>query len=643
MSQSINPLKSAKVVDPRVNFNVPEYFIHQGASQMTYKTINAISYSGSSVQFTCPPPNVNIAVDRKVFITMTLELEFDTTDPALLGIGSTSGPRSYPLSKICNNVSIAINNNTVTTNISDYADALLHYNNDQSVRQFELSRTPTMLDTMQDYRQFLSQPFFRSQAGPAGRELLGLGSARNPLASYGENSTENARGGFTGVVVPSASTGQNVKVLFTFTEPLFISPLLFGDRDSMGLYGIQTFDITLNMGNLKRCWSRAAATDLADPASSGANLLNVIIKDNPKARFCYLTPQINQVLSSDSTYSYPYYSIDRYSTSAGSAPGDLDIPAVGSTMSNNIQFSSIPRRIYVFLRRTNGDLDSESVAVPPNVLTTYPVISKTDTYARINAVSVNFNNRSGLLSGALSEDLYHMSVRNGLKSSWDQWNKYQGSVLCIDLARDLSLGPIEAPGVLGSYQFSIRVDWEWVAPKVYDPVTFNFIPGPVVPLDLYVVSVQEGTFVVKNQTTISQIGVVSASDVLNDPNVPVADYYLATMGTNYYGGAFMDTVRKYGKKALQGLNAALPTLSAIAPLLPGSTVSVPALKIAEKYLPKLIGAGVEEGEARKICGGGYSEEQIKTYIRHLKGRGDVGGMVVGGRMAPKNRMARYRS
>lgn len=653
MSQAIVPIKSVKAIDPRVDFAVPDYLIHQGASDMSFRVVNAQSVSNASVNFTCPPPNVNVAVDRKVYIEMLLRLTFtgDSGDDArpLIELGTNDGPRSYPLSKICNSISVILNNQTVTTTISDYADALLHYNNELNVRQFELSSTPSMLDTMQDYRQYVGCPEIRELVNPSEPEFLpppaapntpnpayrvtkqslGLGSARNPMASYGENSTENSRGGFSGVKVIEMTRTRSV-IDLTIIEPLFLSPLLFGDRDSMGLYGIQAFDITLNMGTLSRCWSHV-------PPPVGTTLTGLDVQlsgqTSCKAHFCYLTPQINQILSPDSTYSYPYYQVERFQT-------DISAQNPGSSFSatsNSLQLATIPRRVYVFARRKNA-----------NQITGTNPYQTSDTYARLDSIQVTFNNRSGLLSTAQSYDLYHMCVRNGLQSSWDQWNKYQGSILCIDAARDMSLGPLDAPGVQGQYNFYFTANFTDLRPNIYSAVGLPNAPPLPDPMEytLFVVTVSEGAFTVKQQTTIQQIGIVSPADVLNDPSIPRADYYNAMRGANFYGGAFMDTVKKYGKKALVGLNSVLPALSAAAPFLPGSAITGPVIKGLEHLLPKLIGAGLSESEARKICGGSYSSTQIKEYIRHLKGRGVTGGSMiggadVGGRMASKNRLARH--
>ena len=616
MSLAVDPLHSVKAIDPRVNFDRQKYLIQQGASQVTFKNIISTSFSNNSIQFTCPPPNVNVAVDRKVFIKFPVRLTFQgalangippSPTNRLIQIGSVDGPRSYPMSKVCSTIQVVLNNFTATTNIGDYSDALLHYNNELETRCFELSGTTTMLDSMQAYSDFTT-----------------LGSARNVLASYGENSAENARGGFTGATFVSNSGDElNCTEIWDVTvyEPLFISPLLFGQRESMGLYGIQTFDITLNLGNLSYVWSHADV-----PGGNTVNSCTGDIVNAPAALFSYLTPQVNQLLSPNCVYTYPYYSVDRYPTAQ-------DVLAAGATnnvQSNNVQFSSIPRRVYIFLRRPTMGLAPDGPAS----------FRTTDTYARINKISVNFNNKSGLLSGASSFDLYHMSVRNGLQCSWDQWNRYQGSVLCLDFARDMSLGPLEVPGILGSYQFQVTVD-------------YTNLSSDNIKHTLMIVSVSEGVFTVDKQTSMGQIGIVAPEEVLNDQSIKMADYYMSMKGANFYGGAFMDSVKKYGKKALSGLNSILPALSAAAPYLPGSAVTTPALKLAEKYIPKLIGAGATESEARKIVGSGYGEGDLKHLIRQMKmrrggsacgggliGGSALGGSALGGKMASKQRMQR---
>ena len=607
MSRAIDPITSVKAIDPRVNFTQPSYLIQQGASQSTAKRIIALSYNEASITFSCPPPNQRIAVDRKVFIGLPVRLTFTGTSvgPTLLQPGSNDAPRSYGMSKICSTIQVVLNNTTISCNISDYIDALLHYNNDLKVRQFELSGTPTMLDTMQDYAQYAAAFAPIPPTGPsAGSVFAGsrpLGSARNPLANYGENSTENARGGFSTYRVVS-DNGTTAVVDVLFYEPLFISPLMFGEHDAMGLYGIQTFDITLNLGDLSRAWSHSALGE--NITSCVGSITSANTYGQPTAYFNYLTPQMDQNLSPNGVYIYPYYSIDRYPTTIGT------ILPYNTTLvsSNNLQLNSIPRRIYIYARRSNATQSFRT----------------TDTYARIDALSINFNNKSGLFSSADSHSLYQTSVRNGICSSWDQWNTYQGSVMCVDFARDMSLSPLEVPGVQNQYQFQA------------DVTVTNLHPSETLALQLWIVVVSEGSLTNDNGNMTPQIGIVAPEEVLTDPSIRQTDYYLATMGATFYGGSFMDTVKKYGFKALRGLKTAAPAvtaaLQAAAPLLPGGPlVSMGANKLGQ-YLPQLIDMGLSYDKAAEITGGRYSENEIRSIIR--------GAGVVGGRSASKNRMAR---
>jgi hypothetical protein len=608
MSRAIDPITSVKAIDPRVNFTQPSYLIQQGAAQSTAKRIIALSYNDSVITFSCPPPNQRIAVDRKVFIGLPIRLTFTGTavGPTLLQPGSNDAPRSYGMSKVCSNIQVVLNNTTISSNVSDYIDAVLHYNNELKTRQFELSGTPTMLDTMQDYAQYAAAFAPIPPAGPgAGSVFPGsrpLGSARNPLANYGENSTENARGGFTTYRVVS-DNGAVAVVDVLFYEPLFISPLMFGEHDAMGLYGIQTFDITLNLGDLSRAWSHSALGENITSCVGSITSANVF--GQPTAYFNYLTPQMDQNLSPNGIYTYPYYSIDRFPTTVGTL---LPYNSV-DVSSNNLQLNSIPRRIYIYARRANSNLSFRT----------------TDTYARIDRMSVNFNNKSGLLSGADSHSLYQTSVRNGLCSSWDQWNTYQGSIMCIDFARDMSLSPIEVPGVQNQYQFQV------------DVTITNLHPSETIPFQLWIVVVSEGSIINDNGNMTPQIGIVAPEEVLTDPSIRQTDYYLATMGATFYGGSFMDTVKKYGFKTLRGVNAALPALKAAAPFLPGGPIVSSALGLAEKYIPQLLALGVSKEKAEEIVGSGVGEAELRRMIR---GAGVVGSGVMGGRAASRSRMSR---
>ena len=93
MSFALNPLKTIRVVDPRVNFsNDRMYSVLTGGSQVSWKSFTTTSFSNSSINFTAPPPNPGICVDPKVYITVPVELTFAARRISLLHIPPVVDP-----------------------------------------------------------------------------------------------------------------------------------------------------------------------------------------------------------------------------------------------------------------------------------------------------------------------------------------------------------------------------------------------------------------------------------------------------------------------------------------------------------------------------------------------------------------------
>lgn len=577
MSLAIDPLEVDKIQDPRVDLDYrKKYLVEVGGGENTYKNVRSTSYSNSSVQFSAPPPNPNIIVDSKVYIKMKFRITATGTavGPTLFQLGSNDALRFMPVSQVCNTIQLTLNNATVTTNISDYIEPLLRYNTNVQLREFDYSTSPSMQDQYQNYADYAT-----------------YGSNRNPLANYGENANEQSRGGFNYVVISDDGSTGIIEV--EVVEPIFLSPLNFAKRNLRGFIGLQTFDITLNMGDLTRIWSHSSLGETFTTFS-------VSIANNPEALFNYITPQVNEMIPDVNIY--PYYSIDRYPTSNSAviSPSTPLVPTVFNITSSNIQLNSIPKRIYIFARRNNNTR-------------TYLT---SDTYARIDKISVNFNNKSGLLSGASSQDLYQMSVRNGLNMSWVQWYRFTGSVLCLDFAKDMSLSPIEAPGLLGSYQFQYNIDL--ANPSFTESIIY----------DLYTVVVSEGSFTIANGNCVQQIGIVSSKDILMSPEVRKLDYYDALVEQSFYGGDVMSTLKKYLPKALKVGKAVAPAAKLLTETLfprsqPLLDAASPLLSDAADYLQKLVGSGMmSDAEARKLLLKMMKENEMK-----------------GGKKAPKKKLA----
>jgi hypothetical protein len=140
----------------------------------------------------------------------------------------------------------------------------------------------------------------------------------------------------------------------------------------------------------------------------------------------------------------------------------------------------------------------------------------------ITNISLNFDNFSGLLSNATQEQLYQMSVMNGLDMDWSEWSGLGsvpisgtaaapiggqvglcGGPLVLRPGRDFALSTGQAPGLVGNFtlQFNLQVQ--------------NFV-ATCTP-NIYTVPISSGFFeTIKGSSRIVK-GVLTEQDILGAP------------------------------------------------------------------------------------------------------------------------------
>lgn len=552
MSFSVNPLKTVRVVDPRVNFgNEREYAVVSGGSQISWKVFTTNSFSNSAFTFSAPPPNPSISIDPKIYITVPISIDFTgtNTNPGLFLLqDGDDALRAYPISSVCQTLSVRINNSAASINLADVISALLRYNTSHKVREYDYSVCPQMMDYYQRYQD-------------------ASGTVRNSLASFGSNSWETPRGAFPYFPPSMTNTTISAHIDSCVTEPLFLSPFLFGKGSELrnGFIGVQSMDFQFTFGSLARIWSH-------NPGN-GSTLTNITVNfGSPALLFNYITPKLLEPIPRSITYSYMV--VDRF-------PTDDNIShAPNSTFtmsSNNVQLNTIPRRIYIFARQRNSDRTATT----------------TDTFASLLNISINYNNYSGLLSSASQQQLYNISKKNGCNLSFPEWcgnaitaglsntsagipgrfsnttsfapSGLVGSILCLDLGIDIGLDDLHAPGEILNSQLQITATFANI--NQTDAMYFTF----------YIVTVSEGTWTVENLNSIPQIGVLSKEDILNAKSSPMIDY---SATDSIYGGDFIGKVKEIGRNVLAGIKTAWPYIKT-------------AAEVAGVVAP-LIGLGEEE-------------------------------------------------
>ena len=175
-----------------------------------------------------PPPSGSVVVDRKMYLYLTQRLTFTGTPPVgqkLLN-PNLDAPRAYPIASSLETIQLSVNNQSMSFNCADVIQALMHFNTNESLKNGDYSMTPNCQDQSQQYADL-------------------IGSIRSPLQGYGDSNDENVlpRGGFPFTIVSnpvSAGAAVTAVVDVAFCEPLFLSPLYFGEKNGSGFYNVKS-------------------------------------------------------------------------------------------------------------------------------------------------------------------------------------------------------------------------------------------------------------------------------------------------------------------------------------------------------------------------------------------------------------------
>lgn len=574
MSLSYEYLDTVLVRDPVTEItNKREYAVLKGGQQVSYKQYSTTSVSSTAINWSCPPPSASTIIDRKIWIYLPVRLTFagDAGVGNLLLNPGTDGPRAYPISGSISTLSLTINNTSMSINMADVVHPMSHYNNDVYLQRKEYSLSPVYPDQSQVYSSLYQ-------------------TNRNPLGAYGDsnNASTPLRGAFPFTVVSNTQTTAVVDI--ALCEPIFLSPLYWGQSNEGGLYNVNTMDFTFNFLNTgNRMWSHDATSGVASSITSvsASFTTSALANSQPLLFFRYITPGAIEGLdlSPEKAITYPYSDITRY-------PTDFSQQNAGVTSiltSNNLQLSSIPTKMFLLVRERNADLQA----------TTH----NTDTYFGIENISLQWGNKSGLLSSCSKRSLYEMSVKNGCNMSWNEWSGDSvqangvfgsaygtvGSVLALEFASDIGLDYDEAPGKLGQYSLQVQVTAKNVSSR-------NIIPT------LWMIIVSEGTFTIQNLGSASvNVGVISSEDIINaepQPGVTYSDV-VGHMGGGFNLGKSLKKAYNFYKKERRDLGREI---------LPFAKVA------ADAYASKKAGNVPVGG---KLVGGRQATKaQLKARLMH---------------------------
>ena len=542
MTNSSRPIRTTNLLDPRLESLEPAqkqltWGIFKGCEGQNAVQQQANSYSTAGVTWNFNTQSENVLIDRRIYARCQFQITFVGTAPLgqpLLNTESDA-PRFLPLAAVTQSLKVTINGSSVESQYADALTGLLRYNLDDHAKEIDLSMSPSTQDKYQRY-------------------VTGVGSVRNPLSNYQNSGKDTGRGAFvmdtlTNPVSPDAAvTPITATVLFTVTEPLLLSPMLYksGDLQS-GLIGVRNMGVQFNFasGQLARIWSRSPSAGVTITSVTPA--IGAGTTAPPSLLVNYLTPPLSSQGSIPRQVNYQYYKTETF-------VNDMNVnlaAGANQTFNNNaIQLSTVPKCIYIWASRQNSTKTHLT----------------TDTFFKINSLSLNYLNVSGQFSSMSLQDLYQMCAKNGCNLSWTEWSGrcqtigggpagvgtldgMVGSVIKLDVA-DLHIPSNVASGMNVNSQLSYTVNVE------------NVNRVDTIGVQLTTVIVYDGLMTVESGSMATQVGVISEADVV-ETRADRNNFIPYSAATAVYGGSIYGQMGHLARVAKRGLDMACDAKQAL--------------------------------------------------------------------------------
>jgi hypothetical protein len=533
------------VKDPRLDVTDSiKYAVIKGGQNVTISKFQAVSASSSQLVFNVQVPSEQTIIDRRVLLEATLKVTVTGVDASNAGVlantkvcyGVNAALASFPLHQCMDTLSATINNNTVTCNIKDVLPVILRLLDDDDL-------------------------IYHNGSTPAFNDIVGLYYNQENANDFSFLSNSNTslwavtdqkrfhRGAFPIEKKDEAWTNVTTAIMtYKITEPLLLSPFMFSRTKSnnQGFYGIQNMNIVANLNNGARAF-RGPTNDAASfltPSGTGANTtgISAVAVDfwtaKPSLLFTFLTPHPSDLMPARNIC--PYYELPRYINggqrlcAAGVNTFGALVPANYPLDFNAIQLNQIPDKLILFARVKSSAAKGWGIA---------------DVALPIKSISINFNNNSGILASATTQQLWEMSKNNGANTTWPEFcgwgtsvnNNGQGlsvdavplsgSYLVLEFGKDIQLTEdFYAAGSLGNFNLQCDV-------VAQNNTTYAIAAGDV---ELVCITMNSGVFVCERGTSATYTGILTKQDVLE---ASAQEYYTHDDVKRLVGGGFFDSIK----------------------------------------------------------------------------------------------------
>jgi hypothetical protein len=241
----------------------------------------------------------------------------------------------------------------------------------------------------------------------------------------------------------------------------------------------------------------------------------------------------------------------------------------GQVQSQTITLPQIPDLLIVYAKPANGYANNQTGDF------LFPVASRGAPGAPRAPLSINFDNFSGLLSSHTAEQLYAMSIHNGLEMDYNTWVgqghssssfnasapqgiiQLAGGPLVLKPGVDFGLQSGQAPSLVGNFTLQLNL-------SLFNPTSTDQS------VQLYIITVNSGFFEsIRGSSRIIK-GVLSEQDIISAPLAGTAtkEQLHRVVG----GQGFLSSLGNILSKAKDVYHATKPAVSAVKGMMPEGKV-----------------------------------------------------------------------
>lgn len=494
-----------------------EKFVQSSGRNVLKQALTFSSYSNNSFSGTFYPPSSSTLIDKRVLLEATVAVI--STDGDDLAKGSL---RAFPLASVMSSLTVGINGNNTTSIPRDLVYYKQRIHADSLFRSKWWSMSPCCSDPASTYGKCPEFVWRQSETTitggtPVANSFTRLYVPWSPFLTenpFFKNDNEVSRASF-----PTLASSTNTSFNYNLTEPL-IHPL-FCDDEEAAITNVRELSINITFDTvLNRIWSSPVAL-------AGVQSVNMVLAP-PRLHITFHEPEdASQIPLS---VSLPYAQDVIKNFPIGSVLGTANPTFTAS----NIVLGQVPSKIVAFIRPRNSEL--------------VPTVA--DGFCAIDQVNITLGNRSGILSSASAQQLYQMSVSNGVDMNWVEWSRKIGSIVVIDVSKDI--GGLQ-PGALGNVSLSMDVRFrntlynDFATDSTGNVFTGNF--------DLYVICELQGEYRIAQDSANLSLG-LSVADMMEADQGEALDVsgVKAEVGSGMYGGS-MRGFRRFVRGLKRGLRS----------------------------------------------------------------------------------------